>query len=178
MSRQADFDLEMMERCIGLSKTAAALGEYPFSALITRETSIVAEMPNRVARDADVTRHAELVAIAEAQKQFGTSNLAGCSLYCSVEPCVMCSFPIRETRISRVVFAIKSGLMGGKSRWNVLTDPLLSERLPEYFGSPPQIIEGLLANTAEDVWKTWNPDVWRAFQERGMFGGHDRSRSL
>src|SRR5580704_13801450 len=55
-------DLRMMQRCIELSRIAARLGEMPFAALISKDGKIVAEATNRVARDADVTRHAELMA--------------------------------------------------------------------------------------------------------------------
>ena len=52
----------------------------------------------------------------------------------------MCSFPIREARISRVVFAIKSPIMGGFSRWNVLRDAELSNTMPEAFAEPPEVV--------------------------------------
>ena len=62
-------------------------------------------------------RTADLQAV---QKVLGRGNLRNCTLYTIVEPCPMCSFAIREARIGRVVFALKSPLMGGSSRWNVL----------------------------------------------------------
>lgn len=46
----------------------------------------------------------------------------------------MCSFAIRETRIGRVVFSIKSPMMGGLSKWNVLRGTEASHALPEVFG--------------------------------------------
>ena len=131
-------DLRMMQRCIELSRIAARLGEMPFAALISKDGKIVAEATNRVARDADVTRHAELMAVSQAQKVLGTSNLEDCTIYSNVEPCAMCSFPIRESRIRKVVFAIRSPLMGGFSRFNVLRDGEMSDIMPEFFGEVPR----------------------------------------
>jgi tRNA(adenine34) deaminase len=82
----------------------------------------------------------------------------------------MCSFPIRETRISRVIFSIQSRLMGGASRWNVLGDSSLSDRMPDYFGRPPEIVAGVLRDEAEAVWEVWNPEIWRVFRKQGLFG--------
>src|ERR1700691_2462327 len=89
-----DVDLKMMRRCIELSISAAKLGEMPFAAVISKNGTIVAEAINRVSRDANLTRHAELLAVSAAQKALGSTNLEDCTIYSNVEPCAMCSFPI------------------------------------------------------------------------------------
>ncbi len=86
-------DAAMMARCIELSKTAANDGEFPFACVIARDGKVVVETTNRVARDGDVTRHAEIVAVSMAQKALGTKDLSGCTLYTNVEPCAMCCVP-------------------------------------------------------------------------------------
>ena len=142
MQQQSEntIDRGMMERCIELSRTAVAVGELPFASIIARDDEIITSAINRVARDRDVTRHAELVAISAAQKALGKMRLRNCTIYSNVEPCPMCSFPIREARIGRVVFAIKSPIMGGFSRWNVLRDAELSNTMPEAFAEPPEVV--------------------------------------
>jgi hypothetical protein len=65
-----------------------------------------------------MTQHAELLAISKAQQMLGCNDPSGGAIYSNVEPCVMCAFPMRETRIARVVFAIASPMMGGHSKWN------------------------------------------------------------
>jgi len=164
-------DAEMMARCIRLSGTATQRGELPFGALVCRGHDVVAEATNQVVHDGDVTRHAELVAISEAQKILKRRDLADCTLYTIVEPCAMCSYAIRETRIGRVVYSINSPVMGGLSKWNVLRDAGLSQALPEVFGSVPEVIAGLLRREAEKVWSTWNPLFWSAIKLRGYLGG-------
>lgn len=89
-------DLLMMAHCIDLSKAAGKAGEYPYAAVICRDNLIVAEAMNRVARDGDVTRHAEVVAISQAQHALGATSLDDCEIYTNAEPCVFCSYAIRE----------------------------------------------------------------------------------
>jgi len=124
MSRsEADVqDLRMMERCLELARQGVKQGELPFGAVIASRGQVIAEATNRVSSECDVTRHAELVALSEAQKILRQKRLPDCTLYSIVEPCPMCSFPAREARIGRVVFAISSPIMGGFSRWDVLSD--------------------------------------------------------
>ena len=163
-------DERMMRRCIELSRVAGKAGELPFAAVICKDGEVVAEIANQVSRDGDVTRHAEIVAVSQAQRALGTTNLQGCTLYSTIEPCPMCSFPIRETRISRVVFAISSPMMGGASRWDVLGDTHISKRMPEAFGPPPEVVTGVLSKEAASVWRRWNPIIWGVIRLRGVFG--------
>jgi len=172
---QAAIDAAMMTRCIELSALATKNGEFPFASLIARGSEILAESTNQVARSTDVTQHAELLAISQAQRAVGGRDLSGCSLYSNIEPCVMCSFPIRETRISRVIYAIRSPFMGGLSKWNVLRDTEISEVMPEAFGPAPEVIVGLGAAEAEAVWRKWNPLIWSIIKYRGCFAAAPQS---
>ena len=61
-------------------------------------------------------------------------------------------------------------IMGGFSRWDVLSDNSLSSKLPEVFGPAPEIVSGLLSQRAEQVWRDWNPLAWRFMRRRGCFG--------
>jgi tRNA(adenine34) deaminase len=166
----SNLDIDMMRRCIRLSAVAAADGEFPFASLICEGNRVIAEATNQVARDADVTRHAELLAISKAQKALGRKDLSNCTIYSNIEPCVMCSFPIRETRISRVIYSISSPMMGGFSKWNVLRDSEISSTMPEAFGPVPEVIAGVLQREAEMVWRKWNPVIWGFIKYRGCFG--------
>lgn len=164
-------DAMMMERCIRLSAKATQSGELPFASLICKGNELVVETTNLVMRDGDVTRHAEIVAMSETQKTLGRRDLADCTLYTTVEPCAMCSYALRETRIARVIYSIKSPMMGGLSKWNVLRDLELSQAMPEVFGPVPEVIAGLLRREAENVWSKWNPFYWSAIRLGGYLGG-------
>jgi tRNA(adenine34) deaminase len=164
----AELDRTMMQRCIDLSVLAVEQRELPFACVICRDGEIVAETTNRVVRDGDVTRHAELVAISAAQHALGRKDLSDCTLYSNVEPCPMCSVPIRETGIRRVVFSISSPMMGGYSKWDVLRDTEISNVMPEVFGDVPEVTAGLLYREAAAVWRQWNPLFWIAIRFRGV----------
>jgi tRNA(adenine34) deaminase len=161
------FDSQMMRRCVELSAAAVQQRELPFACVICRDGEIVIEAINRVVRDGDVTRHAEVLAISEAQRILGRSDLSDCTVYTNVEPCPMCAFPIRETRISRVVYAISSPMMGGLSKWNVLGDNEISNVMPEVFGDAPEVAAGLQYREAAEVWRKWNPVFWLGIRFRG-----------
>jgi tRNA(adenine34) deaminase len=171
LSAVDEFDRKMMERCLELSRVAATEGEYPFAAVICRNGEIVVEATNRVVREKDVTRHCDLVAVSEAQKVLGKTTLDDCTIYTIGEPCPLCSYAIRESRIGKVVYGFRSPLMGGVSRWNILTDEDISNAMPEVFAAPPVIVAGLLRDQAEDVWMKWNPVIWGFVRLRGCFGG-------
>ena len=163
----SDADIAMMRRCIELAATSAQRGELPFAALICKDGEVLVESTNHVVESADITHHAELAAISEAQKILGQADLNGCTLYSIVEPCAMCSFAVRETSIGRVVFSISSPIMGGLSKWNVLRDTELSHALPEVFGPVPEVIAGIVAAGSRKS---------LAGLESGFLGGHQESR--
>ncbi len=162
-------DREMMTRAIALSKKSGAAGEYPYGVLICCAGTVVAESINRVKHDSDVTRHAEIVAISAAQKALRCTSLDKCVIYSSIEPCVLCSYAIRESRIGRVVYALHSPHMGGLSKWNVLGDEGLSRTMPEVFAPPPTVVAGFMANEADSALLEWNPLVWMTMKRRGLF---------
>jgi tRNA(adenine34) deaminase len=162
-------DREMMTRCIALAVRSGREGEYPYGVVICRAGEVVAESINRVAHEHDVTRHAEVVAISQAQKTLGTVSLDDCVIYVSAEPCVYCSYAIRESRMGRLVSALRSPHMGGVSKWSVLTDEDLSRTMPEVFDPPPEIIAGFMAQEVVQDPLKWNPLVWGVIMERGLF---------
>ena len=172
----SDVDRQMMRRSIGLATEAAKHGEYPFGAVIARRDIIVAEATNRIVRDGDVTRHAEMVAISEAQKALGSTSLDDCTIYSNAEPCALCSFAIRESRISRVVYGISSPVMGGESRWNILTDGQLSGAIPEVFAPPPGVLHNFLCEEADGAIRRAAPVMWAFTRSRNIFtaGPHER----
>jgi tRNA(adenine34) deaminase len=168
-SAQAKADREMMARAIALAKESGKAREYPYGVVICRGPTVVASSINRVKHDRDVTRHAEVVAISDAQKTLRTISLDDCAIYVSAEPCAFCCYAIRESRIARVVYGLHSPHMGGVSKWNVLTDEDISRTMPEVFAPPPEILGGFMAQEAAQALLEWNPLVWTVMRKRGLF---------
>jgi tRNA(adenine34) deaminase len=161
-------DEAMMARCIELARLAVADGEYPFGSVIALDGEIVAEAVNTTIRASDVTRHAEIAALSQAQRTIGRVGLRRATLYSNIEPCAMCAYCIRESWVGRVVFALASPVMGGMSRWNILRDDGLSGRIPEVFGAAPEVVSGVLLREAQEAWREWSPFAWQMIRLRGL----------
>jgi tRNA(adenine34) deaminase len=171
-------DDALMRRCFALTESARGQGEAPYGAVIGRRGEFVCEALNKARADHDVTHHAELMAISEAQRILGRLSLDDCTLYSIVEPCPMCAYAVRETRIARVVYSLSSPVMGGHSRWNILEDQRLSGVIPEVFAPPPVVSAGFLAAEAAEVMKKWNSLFWEIIQRRHLIskdGGNSPS---
>ena len=144
---QRQQDRKYVKMCIDLANQAYEEdNDTPFACIIVQNNVIIAKAKNR-ARKGDVTKHAEVLALQEAQGLLGNSDLNGCTLYSNVEPCPMCSFMIRELKISKVCFSLSSPLMGGYTKWPILQDVSLAKITP--FGNPPVIIKGILSKEAK-----------------------------
>jgi tRNA(adenine34) deaminase len=169
MRDSATSDMIMMRRCVTLAQSAGQSGEYPFAAVIARRGKFVCESLNMVKVERDVTRHAEMVAISLAQKELRSTSLHDCTLYSTIEPCAMCSYAIRESRIGRVVFSLRSPVMGGYSRWNILTDGGLFSILPEVFAQSPDVRSGCFHHEVQKAFRKRNPLAWEFMKARKIF---------
>jgi tRNA(adenine34) deaminase len=161
-------DRAMMARCVELSRAAVANGEYPFATVVACGGRIIAESTNSTIQDADVTRHAEIIALSQAQQAIGREQLRHATLYSNIEPCAMCAYCIREAWIGRVVYALASPVMGGHSKWDILRDRGLSDRLPGVFGAVPEVVSGVLLAEVQEAWRDWSPFAWQMIKLRGL----------
>jgi tRNA(adenine34) deaminase len=163
-------DEQAMQRCFDVALESARSGGYPFAAIVTRKGRIIAESTNRVSQEGDVTRHAEVVALAKAQRALGCTSIDDCTLYSNFEPCALCAYAVRETRIGKVVFALSSPHMGGLSRWNILGDEGLSRTMPDVFAPPPAVVAHFMAEDADRALRRASPMFWAAMRSRGLIG--------
>ncbi len=162
-------DEKFMRKCISLAEKAGKTGDLPFGALVVLKGKIIGQGYNLLQQNKEVNAHAEIIALRQAQEKMQTRILSDCTLYSTVEPCPMCSFPTRELHIPRVVFGLSSPIMGGYTRFGVLQDRGLSDNVLDYFGQPPEIIMGILKKEVAVSWKRWQPKVWETFLRNGVF---------
>ena len=87
------------------AERAAIQNEIPVGAVVVVEDKIIARAHNLTQRLNDVTAHAEMQAITSAANYLNGKYLSGCTLYVTLEPCVMCIGAIYWSRLSRIVFA-------------------------------------------------------------------------
>ena len=92
-----------MEIALGLAEEAADDGEIPVGAVVVCQNQIIAKGRNQTERLNDVTAHAELLAITAAANYLGGKYLTDCTLYVTLEPCVMCAGALFWAQVSRLV---------------------------------------------------------------------------
>ena len=107
-------DEYFMRLALQEAQKAADLGEVPIGAVIVSGNQLLARCHNSTEMLNDVTAHAEILAITAAAQYLGSKYLMDCTIYISLEPCVMCAGALRWAQISRVVYASsddKAGFM-------------------------------------------------------------------
>ena len=93
-----------MQRALDEARMALKAGEVPIGAVVVSQDRIIARAHNLTETLHDVTAHAEMQALTAAASQLGGKYLQECTLYVTVEPCVMCAGAIGWAQVSRVVY--------------------------------------------------------------------------
>lgn len=113
-----------MRHALNLAHRAGEQGEVPVGAVVVKDGRLLGEGWNRVIKLSDPSAHAEILALREAGERLGNYRLPGCSLYVTLEPCLMCAGAMIHARLERVVYGAddpKTGAAGG--RFDLLLDP-------------------------------------------------------
>lgn len=104
MGVSTEQDEAWMRHAIRLAQRAEYLGEVPVGAVIVYNNKCIAEGWNSPIKDCDPTAHAEIIALRKAGQTLENYRLLDCTLYVSLEPCVMCMGAISHARIKRLIF--------------------------------------------------------------------------
>lgn len=139
---QAQRDMRYMAAALEEARTAAGEGEVPVGAVVVCGDRIIARAHNQTERLNDVTAHAEILAITAAQNHLGGKVLSGCTLYVTLEPCMMCAGAIGWARPDRVVWGASDDKRGFRSHYRVMPSPLHPKS---------QVSEGVMAVEAGEV---------------------------
>jgi tRNA(adenine34) deaminase len=91
---------------------AAELGEVPVGAVVVVNQQVIARAHNLTERLHDVTAHAEIQAITAAAEFLGGKYLKGCTLYVTLEPCVMCAGALYWSQVEKIVYATRDEKRG------------------------------------------------------------------
>lgn len=102
-------NIDFMYQALELAKNSE--DEIPVGAIILKNGEIVSKARNETLKRNDVTAHAEMIAIKEAQKKFG-KYLSDCDMYVTLEPCPMCAWAILLSGIKNVYFGAYDNLYG------------------------------------------------------------------
>lgn len=138
---QQEGDLRFMQRALKEAREAFDRGEIPIGAIVVAKNRVIARAFNQTEMLNDVTAHAEMLAITAAANQIGGKYLTDCTLYVTVEPCVMCCGAIFWSQLSRVVYAAEDPKRG------------CSHYAPGYRHPKSQWISGIMADESEALMK-------------------------
>lgn len=130
-------DQEGMEAALREARLGGAAGEVPVGAAVVVDGRIVAAAHNETVARADLTQHAELIAIQRALAVLGRDRLDDATLYVTLEPCAQCAGAVVLARVGRVVFGAydpKAGMAGSVA--DLLRHPKLNHH--------PQVIGGVM----------------------------------
>ena len=141
-------DIQFMHMALDQAQKAAELDEVPFGAVVVRNGEVLASACNRRETDADPAGHAEFLALKQASEALGVWRLSDCTVYVTLEPCVMCAGLMHQARIGRCVFGAfdpKAGALG--SLYQVNAD----ERLNHVF----EVTPGVCAEESSQLLKSF-----------------------
>lgn len=116
-----------MELALEEARMAAVEGEVPIGAVVVCDQVVVARAHNRRELDHDPSAHAEFAAMVEASRILGRWRLTGCTVYVTLEPCLMCAGLMVNARIDRCVYGApdpKGGALG--TLYDLSCDPRLN----------------------------------------------------
>jgi tRNA(adenine34) deaminase len=143
-----NFKEKYMRLAINEAKKAALIDEVPIGCVIVKDNKVISRGFNKRETKNDVTSHAEIEAIRKASKKLGDWQLIDCDLYVTIEPCIMCTGAIIQSRIKRVVYGapdIKGGAFG--SSINILEASNINHR--------PEVVKGVLEKECADIIKNY-----------------------
>ena len=126
----ANFDMIFMKQALQLAKKAEKQGEVPVGAVLVQKNKVIASAFNQKERLKKATAHAEILAIEQASQKISQWGLINCSLYVTLEPCLMCTGALIAARIKRLVYACHDPKAGAvASLYKVLKGNLLNHKI-------------------------------------------------
>ena len=130
-ARPSPMDFAMAE-----AEAAGARGEVPVGAVVVdgRTGEVLAGAGNEVERTLDPTAHAELLVIRAAAALRGTTRLAGCDIYVTLEPCAMCAQAIAFARLRRLCYGAADSKGGGVDHGARIYEQPTCHHRPEVVG--------------------------------------------
>ena len=135
-----------MRLAINQAAIAKAFGDIPVGAIVVRDGTVIGRGRNQREEKRDPIAHAEILALRDAAAQLGAWRLDGCSLYCTLEPCVMCAGAIVGARIEHLFYGTADPKAGGvESLYHITEDTRLNHQV--------LIHPGILRESCEELLK-------------------------
>ncbi|MDH5104939.1 MAG: tRNA adenosine(34) deaminase TadA [Lentilactobacillus diolivorans] len=139
-------DIQFMRAALTEAQKAFLIGEVPIGAVVVKDNRIIGRGHNLREHLNDGVAHAEIMAIEEACAYLQSWRLIDCDLYVTIEPCLMCSGAIINSRINHVIFGSRDEKAGAvRSLYQVLEDSRLNHQVT--------VSEGILADQCSQIMK-------------------------
>ncbi|MEW6238298.1 MAG: tRNA adenosine(34) deaminase TadA [Candidatus Omnitrophota bacterium] len=139
-----------MRLALNQAKIAQAFGDAPVGAIIVKNGAVIGRGRNQREEKNDPAGHAEILALRDAAAQIGSWRLDECSLYCTLEPCVMCSGAIVAARIAHLYYGAPDPKAGGiESLYQIAEDARLNHQVLVHSGILREACEELLKDFFE-----------------------------
>jgi tRNA(adenine34) deaminase len=141
-------DGHYMDLALTEARKAEAAGEVPVGSIVVASNVVIGRGFNQPISSSDPTAHAEIIALRDAAQFQQNYRLTGATMYCTVEPCMMCAGAMIHARIARLVYGTpdpKAGSAG--SIYNLLTDPRLNHRV--------EVVTGIREDECAELLRTF-----------------------
>jgi tRNA(adenine34) deaminase len=132
-------DEYFMREALKEAAKAFDIGEVPVGAVMVSQNKIIARAHNQTEKLTDATAHAEMLAITAAANYLGSKYLSECTLYVTLEPCVMCAGALHWTQLQKLVFGASDIQRG----YSIVSTPLLHPRT--------EVIKGIKAEESKKL---------------------------
>ncbi|HEY6200419.1 MAG TPA: nucleoside deaminase [Candidatus Binatia bacterium] len=136
------------------ARAAAAAGEIPVGAIVVANDAVLARAHNLREERQSALAHAEILAIETASARLKSWRLEECTIYVTLEPCIMCVGAILQARIARLVFGCLDPKAGAvESLYRLCEDTRLNHRLPVTGGILTEDCSRILSDFFSDLRK-------------------------
>jgi tRNA(adenine34) deaminase len=132
-------DEYFMREALKEAAKAFAIDEVPVGAVVVCKNRIIARAHNQTEKLTDATAHAEMLAVTSAANYLGSKYLSECTLYVTLEPCVMCSGALHWVQLQKLVFGA-SDLQRG---YSLVSSPLLHPKT--------EVVRGIQADESKKL---------------------------
>ncbi|MES2770238.1 MAG: tRNA adenosine(34) deaminase TadA [Bdellovibrionota bacterium] len=137
-----------MARALEMAEKAKYLGEIPVGAVIISGDQLVAEAYNEKEQNADSTAHAEVLVIQRASKELKRWRLSECTMYVTLEPCLMCLGAVISSRVDRLVYGALDKKAGA-------VESIYKFAETTHFNHYPKLTSGVLADQSSQLIKNF-----------------------
>lgn len=152
MALQIYDDNYFMKQALQEAQIALQEGEIPIGAVVVCNEKIIARGHNTTEMLQDATAHAEIIAITSAEENLHSKYLKDCTIYVTIEPCLMCAGAIMWSQIDKIVFGATDEKRGFFSNYNTFRQnsaPSLSKI---------KIVKGVLENECKELMQEFFKD--------------------